>query len=199
MRWPTYRQGQEKVCMANTTYRFMKPSKCMALLVLFILPFLSHVLFSAELMTIATAHPHDLVIHGWYASDLAGSTLDNSGTTDVSGPLNTALENLFTLGGGTVYLPARKYRLANSVFVPPGTALRGDFVQPGLHEVDPPQNTIICAYYGRGMDAQSDPLFFLDGSSLIDGLVIGILNRRSTRSCLMPRLSGMIRRIRDGR
>ncbi|VGO23509.1 glycosyl hydrolase family 28-related protein [Pontiella sulfatireligans] len=129
-------------------------------------------LFAAELQTIPITHPHDSIIHGWYADDLAGEKLDRTGTTDVSAALNSALKKLFDTGGGTLYLPAGKYRLDHPVFIRPGTTLRGDFVTPGFNKVDPTKNTIICAYYGREMDALAPPLFFLDGSSLIDGLVI---------------------------
>ncbi|MFC1760655.1 glycosyl hydrolase family 28-related protein [Planctomycetota bacterium] len=152
--------------------RVNKQSGCTRLAYIFLLFISSHVLSAPELKTIKIIHPHEPVIHGWYANDLAEGTLDNSGKTDVSGLLNMALGKLFSLGGGTLYLPAGKYRLDKPVFVPPGTALRGDFVTPGFNKVDPAKNTILCAYYGRGMDAQSDPLFFLDGSSLMDGLVI---------------------------
>ncbi len=122
---------------------------------------------------ISIHHPHDTLIHGWHADVLAGRALDRTGTTDVSDLLNTALERLFARGGGTLYLPAGKYRLDQPVFIRPGTALRGDYVEPSISEpVDPTKNTIIRAYYGRGMDDQAEPLFIQDGSSLIDGLVI---------------------------
>ena len=159
------------------TFSFIKPFRWKAALLLVVLSVLHlscrHLASDApELETIAILHPHDPVIHGWHADDLAGRKLDNTGATDVSGLLNKAIRNLFNMGGGTLYLPAGKYRLDKPVFIRPGTALRGDFVQPGPDRVDPSENTVICAYYGRGKDEQSDPLFFLDGSSLIDGLVI---------------------------
>lgn len=122
---------------------------------------------AVEPQAITINHPHDKVIHAQRVG-----RLDRSGLSDVSGALNKLLMDVFSAGGGTVYLPAGRYRIDQPVFVPPGTALRGDFVLPGRQEVDPEKNTVICAYYGRGMDAQADPLFFLDGSALIDGLVI---------------------------
>lgn len=122
--------------------------------------------------TITIDHPHDRVIHGYNAANIAGTELDNTGRKDVSLLLNRILETIFEQGGGTLYLPAGRYRLNQPVFVPAGTALRGDFVVPGRHPVDVSKNTVICAYYGRGMDEQADPLLLLDGSSLIDGLVI---------------------------
>ena len=128
---------------------------------------------STNLSAITINHPHDPLIHAWRADVLAGSPLDRTGATDVSGLLNTALDELFLMGGGTLYLPAGKYRLDLPIFVPPGTALRGDYVEPSISaSVNPAQNTIICAYYGRGLDEQADPLFLLDGSSMVDGLVI---------------------------
>jgi len=125
-----------------------------------------------QMKTIPITHPYDAVIHGWSVDDLAGETLDRTGEADVSAQLNRAIKKLFDAGGGTLYLPAGKYRLDQPVFVRPGTALRGDFVQPGADPVDVAKNTIICAYYGREMDELAEPLFIQDGSSLIDGLVI---------------------------
>jgi len=132
----------------------------------------SYVVQSQEPKTISLIHPHDKVIHGYYADNLKGGELDKTGKTDVSKYLNEAIKKLFDIGGGTLYLPAGKYRLDNPIFIRPGTALRGDFVKPDLNKIDSSKNTIICAYYGRDMDKQANPLIFLDGSALIDGLVI---------------------------
>jgi hypothetical protein len=128
-------------------------------------------MYAAKPNTISIIHPHDNVIHAYYADDLAGEKLDKTGLTDVSRLLNKAIKELFEKGGGTLYLPAGKYRLDKPIFIRPGTALRGDFVEPTFTKVDVKKNTILCAYYGRNMDEQSKPLIFLDGSGLIDGIV----------------------------
>lgn len=138
-----------------------------ALLLLLVISF-----SKAKQKAIKIIHPHDEIIHGWFVDDMAGKKLDDGGEKDVSGLLNKALTKLFKDGGGNLYLPAGKYRIDQPIYIPPGCAIRGDFEKPGKGAVDPSKNTIICAYYGRDMDEQADPLFFVDGSALIDGFTI---------------------------
>jgi hypothetical protein len=46
-------------------------------------------------------------------------------TTDVSAELQAALDAAYTMGGGTVYLPAGRYLVNNPIVVPSGVELRG--------------------------------------------------------------------------
>lgn len=124
-----------------------------------------------DVQSVEINHPHDDTIFGYRIDDVAPS-IDRTGKKDVSDALNTALMNIFENGGGPLYLPAGKYRLDKPILIPAGVALRGDFVTPGKGAVDPAKNTILCAYYGRGMGANDEALITLDGSSLIDGVVV---------------------------
>ncbi|MGB0372667.1 MAG: hypothetical protein ACPGN3_15140 [Opitutales bacterium] len=134
----------------------------------------------AEMSMYEINHPHDRIIHGWTAESLIGEAIDRTGRTDVSPKITEALEALFELGGGSLYLPAGKYRLNRAIRVPPGVGLRGDFVIPGAHPVDPALNTIFCVYYGRGMAKDAKPLVLVDGSSLIDGIVFWYPEQRAS-------------------
>ena len=56
--------------------------------------------------------------------------LDNTGVTDCSTTIQTALNNLALQGGGTVYIPSGKYRLDSHITIPNRVTLVGDFNGP---------------------------------------------------------------------
>lgn len=72
---------------------------------------------------------------------------DNTGTTDSTSSIQKAIDAVGHMGGGTVYLPAGKYRVDGQLIMRQNTALRGDWKSPldggsGL-------GTIIMVSYGK--------------------------------------------------
>ena len=128
--------------------------------------------FAFELRMLETTHPTEPDLIAYHVEDVLGRALEADGETDVSAALQRAIQDVFDAGGGTLYLPAGRYRLEQPVDLLAGVGLRGDFVRPDGRPVDPARNSILCAYYGRSLDVADRALLSLDGSSCIDGFVI---------------------------
>lgn len=95
------------------------------------------------------------------------------GQTDDTAAIQRALHAAGEKGGGTVYLPGGRYRVAGNLTVPPGVELRGVHDTPH-HTVS--ARSVLLAYAGRG-DAEAAPFIALhshsdSGGSGLRGLAI---------------------------
>ena len=91
---------------------------------------------------------------------------DKSGKTDISSPLQEALDECGSNGGGIVYLPAGLYRLDNPVTVPSGVELRGAGQVATRCQTGLSAGTLIISYYGYlDENPTSLPLITLSGDN----------------------------------
>lgn len=80
---------------------------------------------------------------------------DKTGRTDCSKAIQQALQDVWSHGGGTVYLPAGRYRLDQHLEIPHTVSLCGDWQRPEPGQ--PLSGTILLAYADRG-NADGPPL-----------------------------------------
>lgn len=89
------------------------------------------------------------------------------GKKDDSAAIQKALDECASKGGGTVKLPAGKYRLDGPIIVPSGVTLAGEWEAP--HHAQLMKGTVILAYAGKGKE-NDPPLVSLSPSSAVKGL-----------------------------
>lgn len=95
---------------------------------------------------IATSFPtEDIVIADFNVIDY-GAAAD--GITDDTGALQKALIAAGKSGGGVVFVPAGRYKIAGTLLVPTGVTLRGD--RPASWSGGAVEGTILEAYSGKG-------------------------------------------------
>ena len=70
--------------------------------------------------------------------------VDPRGVKDSTSAIQTALFDMMNLGGGVVYLPAGKYLIKNSLYIPSGCMLQGDWQDPNS-TATPEYGTVILA------------------------------------------------------
>lgn len=108
-------------------------------------------------------------------SDLAA---DNTGVSEASGVIQDALNRCAANGGGTVWLPSGKYRISQTIHIPPFCFLRGDWRDPDLiptPTTDISYGTIILATLGSSNPNLSDggiSAFKLEGPGGLSGVTI---------------------------
>ena len=73
---------------------------------------------------------------------------DSTGKTDASAAIQKALSDTVQRGGGTVFLPAGRYRIDHSISVPHSVTLCGEWRKPVPGK--PLQGTILLAYADKG-------------------------------------------------
>ena len=56
--------------------------------------------------------------------------IDNTGKSDVTDVINGALSEMAARGGGTVFLPAGRYLISDTLQLSPYVTLRGEYVDP---------------------------------------------------------------------
>jgi len=101
--------------------------------------------------------------------NLEGGTVEDAGQ-DVSVVLQQALNDALAAGGGTVYVPAGIYRLAQPINVPVGVELRGSWDVPH-HTIG--GGTVFFTDYGRGDEEGTLPaLISLEHNAGIRGLSV---------------------------
>ena len=72
--------------------------------------------------------PRDAIVFSISAAERGA---DLTGREDATEILQRALDELKSKGGGTLFLPAGRYRLEKSLRIHGGDALRGDWAKPG--------------------------------------------------------------------
>lgn len=93
---------------------------------------------------------------------------DNTGRTDSTAAIQSALDDCYVAGGGTVFLPAGKYLLKAGITVPSFVTLRGDWQDP---DTGSDYGTIILADVASTQD-NLPALFTVSGSAGVMGLTV---------------------------
>lgn len=94
--------------------------------------------------------------------------VDPSGERDSTEAIKAALRDCSKLGGGTVFLPAGKYRVTESITIPAFVTLRGDWQDPDYGDE---YGTIILAM-PKSSTSEVTGLFLLGGSCGVIGLTV---------------------------
>ena len=89
--------------------------------------------------------PRDAIVFSISAAERGA---DLTGREDATEILQRALDELKSKGGGTLFLPAGRYRLEKSLRIDGGVALRGEWAKPG--STAGTNGTILCVFGGRG-------------------------------------------------
>ena len=89
--------------------------------------------------------PRDAIV---YSINAVARGADRTGKADCSAILQQALDELKQQEGGTLFLPAGRYRLDKSIRIEGGVALRGEWAKPAPTTLG--KGTILCVYGGRG-------------------------------------------------
>lgn len=100
-----------------------------------------------------------------------GYEVDNTGNNDTTAIIQSALDACANTGGGTVWLPAGKYRVTGEVKIPAYVTLRGDYQDPDTTD-EPEYGTVILADVPSVSEGYELPLFRLSGSSGAVGLTV---------------------------
>jgi len=113
--------------------------------------------------TYATA---DAFVAGWSVANY-GATGDS--ITDVTAIFQARLDSLRILGGGTLFVPAGKYRINGALLIPRGVTLRGEWQKPVKGQ--PIRGTILMAYTGRN-DENATPFITMEPTAGVQDLAI---------------------------
>ena len=99
---------------------------------------------------------------------------DATGKEDATAAIQKALDDVYSRGGGTVYLPAGDYLVTNSINIPQGCLLKGDWQDPDTADKLEYGTVLLVrtpvldeAYLA---DRTRDPLLCLNSNSSVDGL-----------------------------
>ncbi len=119
--------------------------------------------------------PDDLVVAHIVATEYPYAA-DPTGKTDSTAAIQQALDDLHARGGGTVFLPVGTYLVTDTVTVPTGCMLKGDWQDPDAVEAGKAEyGTVILARTSvldeRYLaDRTRDPLLSLTQNCAVDGL-----------------------------
>ncbi len=110
----------------------------------------------------------DLVIASFVATD-PPYLADPGGQQDATAAIQRALNDCHRAGGGVVWLPAGKYKVTGSIFIPEHVTLRGDRRDPDAGKGG--YGTVIMADVPPGT-ADAPGLFRISGSAGVNGLTV---------------------------
>ncbi|MBO5898519.1 MAG: hypothetical protein J6R04_05870 [Clostridia bacterium] len=119
--------------------------------------------------------PDDLVVAHIVATEYPYAA-DPTGKTDSTKAIQQALDDLYARGGGTVFLPAGTYLVTNTVTVPMGCMLKGDWQDPDTVAAGKAEyGTVILAKTAvldekYLADRTRDPLISMTQNCAVDGL-----------------------------
>ncbi|MBQ7336841.1 MAG: hypothetical protein IJW40_00125 [Clostridia bacterium] len=96
---------------------------------------------------------------------------DPTGEKDATKAINSAISAVYAKGGGTVYLPAGKYKVTGTIKVLPFVSLVGDYNEAANTDGSGEYGTVILAC-PESVDADFPALFEIGGSGGVSGLVV---------------------------
>ncbi|MGI6264210.1 MAG: glycosyl hydrolase family 28-related protein [Acutalibacteraceae bacterium] len=99
----------------------------------------------------------------FYLADATGFGADPTGAADSTNAIQTAINRVNDQQGGTVFLPAGRYKVLGTLDLPAGVTLRGEWINPDKGGLG--KGTILMAYSGRGTEAPTDGPFIRQHSS----------------------------------
>ncbi len=125
---------------------------------------------------INTKYATDDVVIADYVVTNAKYDADYTGTKDSTSAIQSALNDCYSAGGGTVWLPAGTYKVTNTIYVPSFVTLRGDWRDPDSGSGD--FGTVISAQVACG---DSGPVLFqIGGSAGVMGITTYYPNQSAT-------------------
>lgn len=125
---------------------------------------------------------NDIVIADFVATDAVYGA-DSTGVNDSTKAINDAIFDCYLNGGGTVWLPAGKYKISSTVYVMPFVTLRGDWRDPDISGAN--YGTVILANVASS--TQKYPgLFRIGGSAAVKGLTVYYPNQNATNPIPYP-------------
>jgi hypothetical protein len=110
----------------------------------------------------------DLVVASFVATD-PPYLADPTGQRDATIAIQQALDDCHRVGGGVVWLPAGKYKVTSSIFIPEHVTLRGDWRDPDAGKGS--YGAVIMAGVPTG-PADAPGLFRISGSAGVNGLTV---------------------------
>ena len=96
---------------------------------------------------------------------------DPTGEEDATAAINKAIKAIYNAGGGTVYLPAGKYKVTGTIEVLPFVSLVGDYNADAAKDGSGEYGTVILAC-PDSVDANFPALFEIGGSAGVVGLTV---------------------------
>lgn len=121
------------------------------------------------LQPVATVYPTEDVVIADYIVTRKPFSADASGNRDCTAAIQSALDACSADGGGTVFMPAGKYRLNAPVYIPGNVTLRGDWQDP---DTGNDYGTIILAYMPSSVSQTPGLINTNGGSSGVYGLTV---------------------------
>ncbi|MGI6264211.1 MAG: glycosyl hydrolase family 28-related protein [Acutalibacteraceae bacterium] len=97
-----------------------------------------------------------------YVADATEFGADKTGVADSTAAIQTALNRVGSQQGGTVFLPAGRYKVLGTLNIPGGVNLRGEWIHPDEGGLG--KGTILMAYAGRGTESPTDGAFITQNS-----------------------------------
>ncbi len=105
------------------------------------------------------------------AADVTRYGADPTGQKDATDAFRAALKEVGNAGGGTVWIPAGRYLITNSITIPPLVTLRGDWNDPDGENFDGEYGTIILAQ-PKSSKAENKGLLQMEECSGVEGITI---------------------------
>jgi hypothetical protein len=118
---------------------------------------------------VTTTYPTDDLVIANVVATLAPYDADKSGLQDATKAIQSALTACHQAGGGVVWLPAGKYLVTSSIFIPQHVTLRGDWRDPDQGSGS--YGTVVVARPPPGGETDAG-LFRISGSAGMNGLTI---------------------------
>ena len=117
---------------------------------------------------VETIYPTSDVVVATVDITKAPYNADSTGKTDITKILNKALDDVSSSGGGTVWMPAGKYLITDTITIPAYCTLRGDWQDP---DVGCDYGTVILAKV-KASAPLNHALFLIGGSAGVNGLTV---------------------------
>jgi len=132
---------------------------------------------------VTPTHPTDDLVVATLVATAAPYKADPKGIQDATAAIQKALDDTRAVGGGVVWLPAGKYKVSGSIYIPPHVTLRGDWRDPDVGAGG--YGTVILAMVPSG-DASAHGLFRISGSAGVNGLTVYYPNQSATNPVPYP-------------
>jgi len=131
-----------------------------------------NVLAEPEPRIVDTINPtEDIIVASYIATDEPYS-LDPTGVEDSTRMLNRMVVDLTSRGGGTIFLPAGKYRITDTIVVHPAVSIVGDWKDPDtMQPGDSDYGTVIIADVPSAT-MNTPGLFRMIGHSGVRGITV---------------------------
>lgn len=117
---------------------------------------------------VETIYPTADTVIADICADESPYNADKTGINDSTKAIQNAIDDCAGQGGGTVFLPAGKYRITSSIFIRQFVTLRGDWADPDIYSE---QGTLIIADV-ESQDSMNPALIYVGASAGALGLSV---------------------------